>query len=253
MPLHVGLLLLAAVASPNEGWIDPSALAEKLKDSAHDLRVIDTRDDVDFNRGHIRESLHMPGTEARHRAFLKRHDVVLLYGQGNPCPAMELAERMRADGFTRVRVLEGGMEAWVAAGQPVEEQQDPSMRQSTSPVMEPGALTARELEALLRCKEVTPVILDLDGEMATALKSAQTKPRVTKTAPKAKEVTWRTPVVVVNATGRGVAEEAARLREQKVGPAVFWLEGGVEAWRMWKQARSSLPPPEKCPGCGTGQ
>lgn len=49
------------------------------------------------------------------------HDgTIVLYGD-DEAQASELAERLEDSGFMRVRVLRGGIEAWKAAGLPVEE------------------------------------------------------------------------------------------------------------------------------------
>ncbi|MEZ4389091.1 MAG: rhodanese-like domain-containing protein [Candidatus Krumholzibacteriia bacterium] len=53
------------------------------------------------------------------REFIFPEDPLILYGEGSPVPVGDVAVLFQARGHTDVRILQGGLEAWRAAGGPV--------------------------------------------------------------------------------------------------------------------------------------
>lgn len=100
----------------------PDALTLQERLATDDApRVLDVRTAAEFETAHIPGSYNVPLDNLReHRAELRRHldeDVVLVCRSGNRA---EQAEKALAEvGLPGLRVLEGGMVAWEAAGAPV--------------------------------------------------------------------------------------------------------------------------------------
>src|SRR5512139_3238754 len=100
--------------------LDAVTLQQRL-DSDDAPRVLDVRTPAEFETAHIPGSYNVPlDTLREHRAELRRHlddDVVLVCRSG---ARAEQAERAFADaGLPGLRVLDGGMTSWEAAGAPV--------------------------------------------------------------------------------------------------------------------------------------
>ncbi|MEU8519441.1 rhodanese-like domain-containing protein [Streptomyces sp. NPDC048577] len=100
--------------------LTPTAL-QRLIDSGRGPRVLDVRTPGEFRTVHIPGSYNVPlDTLREHRAELLTHlgeDVVLVCRSGARAAQ---AERALAEaGLSNLRVLDGGMMAWEAAGAPV--------------------------------------------------------------------------------------------------------------------------------------
>lgn len=100
--------------------LDALTLLERLA-TDDTPRVLDVRTAAEFETAHIPGSYNVPLDNLReHRAELRHHldeDVVLVCRSGNRA---EQAEKALAEvGLPGLRVLEGGMVAWEAAGAPV--------------------------------------------------------------------------------------------------------------------------------------
>ena len=100
--------------------LDAPTLQQRL-DSADAPRVLDVRTPAEFETAHIPGAYNVPlDTLREHRAELRRHldqDVVLVCRSG---ARAEQAEQALADaGLPGLRVLDGGMVSWEAAGAPV--------------------------------------------------------------------------------------------------------------------------------------
>jgi rhodanese-related sulfurtransferase len=88
-------------------------LAVPRPDSARPQVIVDVREPELFAAGHIPGAINMPWPAAKSRAPQEldpTHDIVLVC-HGGPM-GDELAEILEARGFTFVRNLAGGMNAW---------------------------------------------------------------------------------------------------------------------------------------------
>ena len=99
---------------------DAQTLKERL--TADDApRVLDVRTPAEFETAHIPGAYNVPlDTLREHRAELRRHldeDVVLVCRTGGRAEQAEQA--LREAGLPGLRVLDGGMVSWEAAGAPV--------------------------------------------------------------------------------------------------------------------------------------
>lgn len=100
--------------------VDTQALLEML-DSGHGPRLIDVRTPGEFAAGHIEGAYNVPLDLLReHRAELCEHldeTVVLICRSGQRAAQAEQA--LAGVGLPNLRLLDGGITAWEAAGGPV--------------------------------------------------------------------------------------------------------------------------------------
>jgi rhodanese-related sulfurtransferase len=81
--------------------------------------LIDTRNAAQFAEFHIDTALNLPWTRARQDPMFKLRDVVLV-GSGKSERQLYVGcAELKQAGLDRVRVLHGGMAAWIAAAKPV--------------------------------------------------------------------------------------------------------------------------------------
>ncbi len=85
---------------------------------------IDARSDYDYNLGHIPKAINIhPGKGDKSVNAIEKNKsrLIITYCLGVDCPlAEELAKELAADGFTNVREMPEGWEAWSMSGYPVE-------------------------------------------------------------------------------------------------------------------------------------
>jgi rhodanese-related sulfurtransferase len=81
--------------------------------------LIDARGAMDFASFHINEAMNISSTELRGKTFLRGKSLILI-GNGKAEQQQYIdCRRLKSNGFKQVRVLRGGMPAWLAAGQSV--------------------------------------------------------------------------------------------------------------------------------------
>ena len=80
------------------------------------IQVVDVRPPFDFAGGHIPHSLSLPGQALRTRAAQLQCDRELLIVGADARQSLEACALAASLGFTAVASLEGGFEAWLAAG-----------------------------------------------------------------------------------------------------------------------------------------
>jgi rhodanese-related sulfurtransferase len=104
----------------NKSTVDVSALRELLE-SGHGPRLIDVRTPGEFAAGHIEGAYNVPLDLLReHRTELREHldeTVVLICRSGQRAAQAEHA--LAGVGLPNLRLLDGGISAWEAAGAPV--------------------------------------------------------------------------------------------------------------------------------------
>ncbi|QQR91550.1 MAG: rhodanese-like domain-containing protein [Myxococcales bacterium] len=112
---------------PSEPKIQWASLAEaKTAFDRSEVRFIDARSKEAFQAGHIAGAFHLPienGTLNRNRLTkLDPNQDMIVYcdTQGSCAASTRLAALLWSEGFMRVRVLEGGMPAWMQAAYPAE-------------------------------------------------------------------------------------------------------------------------------------
>jgi rhodanese-related sulfurtransferase len=83
------------------------------------VEVVDIRPPFDFAGGHIPHSLNLPGTALRARMGQLRLDREILLVDADGSQSAAGAALAASLGFAAVTTLDGGFEAWLAAGYPV--------------------------------------------------------------------------------------------------------------------------------------
>ena len=87
-----------------------------------DAVVLDVRDAAEYKSGHITNARHMPENEIDSRVKelekMKSKPIIVSCARGNR--SMNVANRLRAQGFTEVFSLRGGLAAWQQANMPLE-------------------------------------------------------------------------------------------------------------------------------------
>ncbi|MEO6258794.1 MAG: rhodanese-like domain-containing protein [Thermoanaerobaculia bacterium] len=103
---------LAPVLQPRE--------LDELLTSRTEIRLIDVRTPGEFESAHIAGAYNVPldalGEHASEIATNPQTDFVLICQSGNR--ARKAEEALRGSGLTRLHVLDGGMNAWLAASKP---------------------------------------------------------------------------------------------------------------------------------------
>jgi rhodanese-related sulfurtransferase len=101
----------------NDTMITPAELRHLLSNDA-DVHLIDVRTSAEFESAHIPGSYHVPlDALGEHRDELRRHvtqPVVLICQSGNR--ASQAGDHLAEAGMANVRVLAGGLGAWLAVG-----------------------------------------------------------------------------------------------------------------------------------------
>ena len=99
--------------------IQPRELEELIASRA-DIRLIDVRTPGEFEGAHIAGAYNVPlealGEHASEIASNQHDDFVLICQSG--MRARKAEEALRTSGLTRLHMLDGGMNAWLAANQP---------------------------------------------------------------------------------------------------------------------------------------
>ncbi len=100
--------------------ITPDALADLLRER-HDVRLLDVRTPAEFGSVHIRGAYNVPlDTLGEHSEEISANittPLVLVCRSGSRARRAE--DALKQAGMASLHVLDGGMEAWIAAGQPV--------------------------------------------------------------------------------------------------------------------------------------
>lgn len=111
-------------SAPDVQWITPEQARVLLNDPQ--VRFVDARDHDAFQRGHIAGALHVPleggvlGDAQLARLAPGRTIIAYCDTQGSCSASRRLAGLLSAAGFKDVRVLEGGMPAWMHAKFPAQ-------------------------------------------------------------------------------------------------------------------------------------
>ncbi len=128
LPALVLALAVAACSKPPEAdagytWVRADALATEMAGppapAARPLTLVDVREPELFAKGHIPGAINIPwpGVKDTAATQLDKGHAIVMICHGGPM-GDDVAERLVAAGFTDVRNLEGGMQAWRGPLQP---------------------------------------------------------------------------------------------------------------------------------------
>ena len=86
---------------------------------AQRFQLVDVRSPADYAQAHIQGARSVPAATIE-SAGLPKDEELIVYCGGGTCPlSHNAAELLLKDGYTDVKVLDGGFSAWVAKGYPV--------------------------------------------------------------------------------------------------------------------------------------
>ena len=133
--------------------------------SAGQMLVVDTRHSNEYAQFHINSALNLSAAEVMHKAQLRSKAIVLV---GNGKLERELysaCAELKAKGFTSVKVLRGGMPAWLEASQPITgRSQDAALLRR----LESADLLA-ESQSDLNLVVLTPAEIGLQPQLTSAI------------------------------------------------------------------------------------
>lgn len=108
---------VAAVKPDLSCAIAPGDVARQLQ--SPNTVLIDTRGATDFANFHINGAMNLSTAELRSKNFLRGKSLILI-GNGKAEQQQYIdCKRLKSNGFRQVKVLRGGMPAWLASGQSV--------------------------------------------------------------------------------------------------------------------------------------
>ncbi len=228
---------------PLIGVSELASLKERSAETT--LYLFDVRSVPEYEAGHVAGAEALPGGQAIQRAddFIPvRNGTIVLICDGT-ARASVTAYWLSRLGYPDVRVLDGGVIAWQAAGQPLEtgrtRRKALGVEQARRQVQ---PINPADLQELISAGGLSVI----DVGVSTAYKAghvpgAQWLPRgwlelrIPGVAPDP-----NAPIAVTCANGQQSLYAAARLQE--IGHTnVRWLEGGLEAWKTAGQAVESGP------------
>ena len=96
-------------------------LKERLDWGEPALSIVDVRDRSEFNQSHVTGAISIPATTlvSQVAKYFEIDRDIYIYGSTDD-EASAVAEQLKANGFSNVSVLRGGVAAWKAAGFPTE-------------------------------------------------------------------------------------------------------------------------------------
>jgi phage shock protein E len=114
----LALVLCLGSRTMADGAISPTAAASLIKEKKN-LQLIDVRTPAEYAEGHLAKAKLIPLQELEERlAEIDKGKPTLLYCRSGHRSGMAL-KILQDTGFTQAKHIEGGINAWTAAGLPV--------------------------------------------------------------------------------------------------------------------------------------
>jgi glyoxylase-like metal-dependent hydrolase (beta-lactamase superfamily II) len=113
---------LIAEASREVAFMSMAEVKHRIERGPHDLVLLDVREKEAFDRGHLPGAKHLPRGQLELRVDKELPDPsarILTYCQLGRVSTLAAAT-LRTMGFSRAVALDGGYDAWIAAGYPTE-------------------------------------------------------------------------------------------------------------------------------------
>ncbi len=106
---------------PIEAQTEAHILKTRLEWGEPAFTILDVRDRMTYNEGHIMGAMPMPADELVERAVssLDKSRDIYIYG-ANEEEAAQASQQLRSNGFEHVSQLKGGLDGWKAIGGPTE-------------------------------------------------------------------------------------------------------------------------------------
>ncbi|MBI5885118.1 MAG: hypothetical protein HZB85_00840 [Deltaproteobacteria bacterium] len=112
------LMLVNAAFSSEPGWIMPEKVGAMLKEGSA-LWLVDVRDSVKFNNGHIEGAVNITTEEIAVKRLPVNKTFVIVDDTLGLRMAKEAVSKLNAKGIKRIFIMEGGIAAWEREGYPI--------------------------------------------------------------------------------------------------------------------------------------
>jgi len=221
-----------------------------------EILFVDIRNKEAFDRLRIPGSIHVPLYALKTKPFLKDKPLVLV-GEGYPNFALEqLCKDVRAAGFNKTSILNGGLRSWIQKKGPIEG--DAFAAHEVSRVPPKVFLAQKDAPAWLvitvsdsGTSSSQPLI---PGAVPLPLQGGPQKFVSTlKTILSSKPGSPQVSILVCDERGESYESIEIALQQQEIHK-VFYLKGGLEAYRAFRQQQSLLAQPgrgevKQCVSC----
>jgi len=211
--------------------VSPAQLRERL--AAQDVTVVDVREGARFTEAHIPRAMQILPFAVKTRADLRARKIVLVDEGFAPDVVLALVRGLRETGFQDVVALDGGMAAWVRAGQSVEGSATTPLAVAMISVGDFARASAISEWRILELAAPGATRATIDGATFVADAGAASAWLARPVASGAAVVR---PTLVI------ASDAAARIKIETGGGAkggVFYLSGGASALSVF-QAQASL-------------
>lgn len=95
----------------------PAAMVAEAVDAGSDLVFLDARDPLNFEAGHIPGAVNVPFFEAeKHLDKVPKDKWLITYCACPTAEAKQLADTLLENGYTKVKVLQEGLDGWTGLG-----------------------------------------------------------------------------------------------------------------------------------------
>lgn len=115
------VIVMEEIRSQNAGGQRVTSMKATQLINREDAVVIDIRDASAFREGHIVNAKNFPAADLdrQQEKLMSYHDRTLILVDANGLKVLPFAVKLKATGLTKVVILKGGMESWVADNMPV--------------------------------------------------------------------------------------------------------------------------------------
>ena len=173
VPIQANLVNKRAAAAPDMTCL-VTAQELGLWVSAGQMVVVDTRRSQEYEQFHVNSALNLSASEVMHKAHLRSKAIVLVGNGKLERDLYAACADLKSKGFTSVKVLQGGMPAWLGAGQPVTGRApDVALLRR----LEPADLLA-ESQAEFGLTVLAPSELGLQAQLNSAVAAPKDSPEV---------------------------------------------------------------------------
>ena len=222
----------------NESYLLTISELTKIASQNKNLLIVDIRPKDKFKQIHIPHSININPSFFESKKFLAEKNVVLVYGGINRFQAVSLAKEAESKGFKFVRVLDGGLTAWVEAGKPV--LRAPGFSEKLHLIKanelylclkkEPGSSLILKLKTNKMSKNgfLGAKVFSIEGNSQRSLEQGFNKLRK-KTS---------LPIIVVDENGDNY-KKVQMARNSLSVSQIFYLEGGLKAYRDYIRTMSA--------------
>jgi rhodanese-related sulfurtransferase len=196
-----------------------------------DVWLVDVRSAREYQKQTIPDALNMPGSLVKHKHQLKQRHTVL-FNAGYRLSELEvLCHQLKANGFERVSVLQGGIEAWQQAGYPLKGETQAWSELTPSAYM--SALNERTW-TLISLDRLEGLMLDLAGansviEYHHDFNALTSQIGEKLSVAKPGELSS---FLVVSRTGEGYSEIRKGLSDRGLRE-IYYLSGGIDGLRRY--------------------